>query len=226
MKHPRKRRATKISSETAGELQRAGSAPKRARRHELVNCASPAVSSFARSGRKFVETGRRDFPERLRCVAVSFLITTAPGSADLAQSPVRKGNPVQGARNRELVRDAIAGRVITPSSCIQFLGGRLQVPWTLTSGGRFGYLQRDCYAQLYCIPRRTRAGILDAQFGSKAYLGIKNHTPRRVLFEGLEGTRGGCILGEPTRRRPVLPVLAPPRRIAVSRLAPTRPWCV
>ena len=77
-KHPRKRRATKISSETAKELQRTGSAPKRARRHEFVNCASPAVSSFARSGRKLVENGRRDFPERLRCVAVSFLITRRP----------------------------------------------------------------------------------------------------------------------------------------------------
>ena len=51
------------------------------------------------------------------------------------------------------------------------------MPWTLTPGGRFGYLQRDCYAQLYCIPMRTRAGILDAQLGSKAYLGVQNHTP-------------------------------------------------
>ena len=108
-KHPRKRRATKIRSETAQQLQGAGSARKRARRHEFVNCASPAVFSFARSGRKFVETGRREFPKRLRCVAVSFLITMAPGSADLAQNPVRKGRPVQGARNREFVRGAITG---------------------------------------------------------------------------------------------------------------------
>ena len=49
-KHPRKRRATKISPETANVLQRGGSTPKRARRHEFVNCASPAVSSFARPG--------------------------------------------------------------------------------------------------------------------------------------------------------------------------------
>ena len=108
-KHPRKRLATKNCSETAKELQRAGSAPKRARRHEFVNCASPAVSFFARSERKLVETGRRDFSERLWCVAVSLLITTAPGSADLAQNPIRKGRPVQGARNREFVRDAITG---------------------------------------------------------------------------------------------------------------------
>ena len=74
-KHPRKRRATKISSETAKILQHAGSAPKHARRHEFVNCDSPAVSSFARSGRKLVENELGEFPERLRCVAASFLIT-------------------------------------------------------------------------------------------------------------------------------------------------------
>ena len=69
---PAEKTGDKITSETAKELQRAGSAPKRARRHEFVNCASPAVSSFAHSKQKLVETGRRDFPERLRCVAVSF----------------------------------------------------------------------------------------------------------------------------------------------------------
>ena len=165
----------KISSETAQELQRAGSAPKRARRHEFVNCASPAVSSFARSGRKLVETGRRNFPERLRCVVVSFLITTAPGSADLAQNPVRKGRPVKGARNREFVRNGITGTWFVRPAVLYFLGRRLQGPWTLTPRGRVGYLQRDCHAQLYCIPRQTRAGILDAQFGSKAYWGVQNH---------------------------------------------------
>ena len=50
------------------------------------------------------------------------------------------------------------------------------MPWTLSPGGRFGYLQRDCYAQLYCIPRRTRAGIQDAQLGSKAYFSVQNHS--------------------------------------------------
>ena len=59
--------------------QRARSAPKRARRHEFRNCGSPAVSSFSRSWRKLVETGSRDALERLRGVAVSFLITAAPG---------------------------------------------------------------------------------------------------------------------------------------------------
>ena len=55
--------------------QRAGSAPKRARRHEFRNCGSPAVSSFSRSWRKLVETGSRDALERLRGVAVSFQIS-------------------------------------------------------------------------------------------------------------------------------------------------------
>ena len=37
---------------------------------------------------------------------------------------------------------------------------------------------------------------------------------------------GRLSSGEPTRRRPVLPGPAPPRRSAVCRLAPTRPWYV
>ena len=40
----------------------------------------------------------------------------------------------------------------------------------------------------------------------------------------VEGTRDGCILGKPIRRRPVLPVLVPPRRPAVRCPDPTRPW--
>ena len=58
-----------------------------------------------------------------------------------------------------------------------FLCGRLQVLWKMTPRGRVGYLQRDCYFHLYCIPRQTRAGILDAQLESKAYFGVQNHTP-------------------------------------------------
>ena len=74
-----------------------------------VNCASPAMSSFARSWRKLVETGSREFNKRLRGDAVSFLITAALGSADLVQNPVRKGRPVQGARNKEMMRATITG---------------------------------------------------------------------------------------------------------------------
>ena len=50
-----------------------------------------------------------------------------------------------------------------------------------------------------------------------------------VFFDALGGKRDGCIgciLGEPTRRRPVLLVAALPRRPAVRRPAPTRPLYV
>ena len=46
------------------------------------------------------------------------------------------------------------------------------------------------------------------------------------MFDALKGTRDGCLLGESIRRRPVLPGLASPRRIAVCSLDPTRPWYV
>ena len=53
-------------------MQRARSARNRARRREFRNCVSPAVSSFRRSRRKLVETGRRDAIGNLRGVAVLF----------------------------------------------------------------------------------------------------------------------------------------------------------
>ena len=121
-KHPRKRRATKISSETAKELQRAGSAPKRARRHEFVNCASPAVSSFARSGRKFVETGRRDFPERLRCVAVSFLRNYhGARKRGFGAKPGPKRTSCSGRAQQGICARRDYRHVIRPSSCTTIL---------------------------------------------------------------------------------------------------------
>ena len=125
-KQPRKRRATKISSETAKVLQRAGSsgsAHKRARRHEKVNCASPAVSSFARSRRKLIETGRRDFPERLRCVAVSFLRNCHGarkcgfGAKSGPKGASCSGRAQQGNGARDDYRHR---RVTRPSSCTIF----------------------------------------------------------------------------------------------------------
>ena len=165
-KHPRKRRAIKISSETAKYCSAPEARLNARAGTSSVNCASLGVSSFAHSGRKFLEAGRWDLSERLRCVVVTFLIATALGSVDFAQNPVRKGRPLQGARNREIVRDAITYRhVIRPSSCTIILrrmpAGALR--------GRVGYLQRDCYVHLYCIPRQTRAGIPEAQLWSKAY---------------------------------------------------------
>ena len=46
------------------------------------------------------------------------------------------------------------------------------------------------------------------------------------MFNALEGTRDGCLLGEPFRRRPDLPGPARPRRPAVRSPDPTRPWYV
>ena len=46
---------------------------------------------------------------------------------------------------------------------------------------------------------------------------------RSDALEVLEGKRNGCLLGEPTRRRPVLPGPALPRRLAVRRRTSTRP---
>ena len=39
------------------------------------------------------------------------------------------------------------------------------------------------------------------------------------VFDALEGTRGGCVLGEPIRRRPVLPGPATPPCAAPTRAA-------
>ena len=47
---------------------------------------------------------------------------------------------------------------------------------------------------------------------------------RKCVFDALEGTRDGCFLGEPIRRRPVLPGPAPPRCPAMRRPDPTGPW--
>ena len=49
---------------------------------------------------------------------------------------------------------------------------------------------------------------------------------RTVVFDALEIARVGYLLGEPTRRRPVLPGPAPPCCLAVRCPALTRPWYV
>ena len=51
-------------------------------------------------------------------------------------------------------------------------------------------------------------------------------SPRRFVFDRLEDTRDVCLMDDPTRRRPVLPILAPPHRPAVRRRVLTRPWFV
>ena len=76
-------------------------------------------------------------------------------------------------------------------------------------------------------PRRRYTG---QQPGTKSVRG-----PLFALLKGrikdscrrcLGGTRDGCLLGEPIRRRPVLPGPAPPRRPAMRRPDPTRQWYV
>ena len=51
-------------------------------------------------------------------------------------------------------------------------------------------------------------------------------TFRTAVLDALEGAKDSCLLGEPTRRHPVLPGSAPPRCPAVGRPDPTRPWYV
>ena len=51
-------------------------------------------------------------------------------------------------------------------------------------------------------------------------------TFRTVVYGTLVGTRVRCLLGEPNRRRPFRPGPIWPRRRAVHRPAPTRPWYV
>ena len=49
------------------------------------------------------------------------------------------------------------------------------------------------------------------------------HSRQLFSIPCLGGKEDGCLLGGLTRRRPVLPNLAPPRRTAVHRPAPTHP---
>ena len=48
----------------------------------------------------------------------------------------------------------------------------------------------------------------------------------KQLFRCSGGKRDGCVLGGPTRRRPVLPGRAPPRRPALRRPESFRQWYV
>ena len=50
------------------------------------------------------------------------------------------------------------------------------------------------------------------------FVRASRETSRRVFFGDLEGKKDGCILGEPTRRRPSRPT--PPPRHALPRLDP------
>ena len=47
--------------------------------------------------------------------------------------------------------------------------------WKMTPRRWVGYLRCNCYVHPYRFPGQTRAGILDAQSGSNAYLSVQNH---------------------------------------------------
>ena len=55
---------------------------------------------------------------------------------------------------------------------------------------------------------------------------VSSQERRASSRNALECARDACLLGEPIRRRPVLPCPALPRRSAVRRPTPTRPWYV
>ena len=57
-----------------------------------------------------------------------------------------------------------------------------------------------------------------------SFVRASRDTPSTDFFAGKDGKSIGCFLGEPTCRRLVLPVPAPPPRPAVRRPAPIRPW--
>ena len=59
-----------------------------------------------------------------------------------------------------------------------------------------------------------------------SFVRASEDTFKTVTPDALEGKRAARLLGEPTRRRPVLPRPALPRRPAVHRSASTRPWYV
>ena len=59
-----------------------------------------------------------------------------------------------------------------------------------------------------------------------SFVRASEETFRTGVLDALAGKRVGRLLGEPTRRRPVLPRPALPRRPAVCCPEATRPWYV
>ena len=74
--------------------------------------------------------------------------------------------------------------------------------------------------------RLSTAGQTVIVFPHWFTLGFACSCSPKDVQDSLEGSMDGCLLSETTRRRPVLPVPAPPRHPAVRRSAPTRPWYV
>ena len=76
------------------------------------------------------------------------------------------------------------------------------------------------------VPRFNRTFCSSTGLHRISFVRASEETFTRVLFGTLSGTKERCPLGEPNRRRPFRPGPAWPRRRAVHRLAPTRPWYI
>ena len=72
------------------------------------------------------------------------------------------------------------------------------------------------------INRRSIAGFIPPSVCIKSTLPVLPNKRSHSCLRCPGSKRDSCFLGAPTRRRPVLPSPAPPRRLAVCRSAPTR----
>ena len=74
------------------------------------------------------------------------------------------------------------------------------------------------------VPRINRVS-LSSSIGLHGISCVRasEETFRTVAFDALVRKEDGCFLGGPSRRRPVLPFPAPPRRTAVRRPSPDPP---
>ena len=85
----------------------------------------------------------------------------------------------------------------------------------------------NCWSNADFVPPSVYIGFrLFVLLKSRSGLLCSMPWVRAVVHDALGGTRDSCLLGEPFRRRPVLPGSAPPRCSAVGRPDPTRPWYV
>ena len=76
------------------------------------------------------------------------------------------------------------------------------------------------------VPRFNRTFCSSTGLHRISFVRAFEESFRRVVFGTLLGTRDRCPLGGPNRRRSFRPGPAWPRRRAVDRPAPTRPWYV
>ena len=72
------------------------------------------------------------------------------------------------------------------------------------------------------VPRLNQTFCSSTDLHRISFVHASEETFRTVVFDALEGKRVGRLLGEPTRRRPVLPRPVPPRPAPLCA-APPRP---